>query len=110
MSGLLGPCCDRWVEASQLFLAKTDSLLWQNGDGTRDVTTYKVLILEKNSIQVNDLNPDTTYLFKVQAVGPDGNTGSYTLEHEFHTSPLGTETSNLPATSSKCDHLKLTNA
>lgn len=60
----------------------------KNGDGARDVTTYKVLILEKSSIKINDLNPDTTYLFKVQAVGPDGNAGSYSMEHEFHTSPL----------------------
>lgn len=81
------------VESSPpiLFLAKTDSLFWQNGDGARDVTTYKVLILEKNSIQINDLNPDSTYMFKVQAVGPDGNSGSYSMEQEFHTSPLGTD-------------------
>lgn len=47
--------------------------------------------MEKSSIQINDLNPDTTYLFKVQAVGPDGSSSSYSVEHEFHTSPLGTD-------------------
>lgn len=57
-------------------------------DSERDVTTYTVLILEKSSVQINDLNPDTTYLFRVQALGPDGNPGSYSVEHEFHTSPL----------------------
>uniref|UniRef100_A0A672GT14 receptor protein-tyrosine kinase n=1 Tax=Salarias fasciatus TaxID=181472 RepID=A0A672GT14_SALFA len=54
----------------------------------RDVTTYTVLILEKSSVQINDLTPDTTYLFRVQALGPDGNPGSYSVEHEFHTSAL----------------------
>uniref|UniRef100_A0A3B3ZXP0 receptor protein-tyrosine kinase n=1 Tax=Periophthalmus magnuspinnatus TaxID=409849 RepID=A0A3B3ZXP0_9GOBI len=56
--------------------------------GERDVTTYTVLILEKNSVQINDLSPDTTYMFRVQALSPEGNPGSYSMEHEFHTSPL----------------------
>lgn len=90
------------------------SLSWQSGDGARDVTTYKVLILEKSSIQINDLTPDTTYLFKVQAVGPDGNSGSYSMEHEFHTLPLGTDGLNTYRNiSSKCVSFgshKLTNA
>ncbi|KAK2861997.1 hypothetical protein Q5P01_001530 [Channa striata] len=59
-------------------------------DGDRDVTTYTVLVLEKSSVQINDLNPDTTYMFRVQALGPEGNPGSYSVEHEFHTSTLGT--------------------
>ncbi|KAM9409786.1 ephrin type-A receptor 2a [Pholidichthys leucotaenia] len=58
-------------------------------DGTeRDVTTYTVLILEKSSVQINDLIPDTTYMFKVQALSPEGSPGGYNVEHEFHTSPL----------------------
>ncbi|KAK2915164.1 ephrin type-A receptor 2a [Channa argus] len=57
-------------------------------DGERDVTTYTVLVLEKNSVQINDLNPDTSYMFRVQALSPEGNPGSYSAEHEFHTSPL----------------------
>lgn len=62
----------------------------QDDDGERDVTTYTVLILEKSSVQINDLTPDTTYMFRVQAMSPEGNAGSYSVEHEFHTSPLGT--------------------
>ncbi|XP_070758721.1 ephrin type-A receptor 2a [Enoplosus armatus] len=54
----------------------------------RDVTTYTVLILEKSSVQINDLTPDTTYMFRVQAMSPEGNPGSYSVEHEFHTSSL----------------------
>ncbi|XP_072238096.1 ephrin type-A receptor 2a [Leuresthes tenuis] len=57
-------------------------------DGERDVTTYTVLILDKSSVQINDLTPDTTYMFRVQAQGPEGTPGSYSTEHEFNTSPL----------------------
>uniref|UniRef100_A0A3Q3MCE8 receptor protein-tyrosine kinase n=1 Tax=Mastacembelus armatus TaxID=205130 RepID=A0A3Q3MCE8_9TELE len=57
-------------------------------DDERDVTTYTVLILDKSSVHINDLTPDTMYMFRVQALGPEGNPGSYSLEHEFHTSPL----------------------
>lgn len=60
----------------------------KDDDGERDVTTYTVLILEKNSVHINDLIPDTTYMFRVQALSPEGNPGSYSVEHEFHTSPL----------------------
>lgn len=62
---------------------------WQDDDGERDVTTYRVLILEKSSVQITDLSPDTTYMFRVQAVSPEGAAGSYSPEHQFHTSPLG---------------------
>lgn len=62
----------------------------QDGDGERDVTTYTVLILEKSSVQINDLTPDTTYMFRVQALSPEGNPGTYSVEHDFLTSPLGT--------------------
>ncbi|XP_051931335.1 ephrin type-A receptor 2a isoform X2 [Hippocampus zosterae] len=60
----------------------------KDGDGERDVTTYTVLILDKNSVHVNDLTPDTAYLFRVQALSSEGNPGSYSAEYEFHTSPL----------------------
>lgn len=63
---------------------------YSQDDNERDVTTYTVLILEKNSVQINDLTPDTTYMFRVQAMSPEGNPGSYSVEHEFHTSSLGT--------------------
>ncbi|XP_074523445.1 ephrin type-A receptor 2a [Halichoeres trimaculatus] len=60
----------------------------KDDDGERDVTTYTVLILEKSSVQINDLTPDTSYMFRVQAMSPEGTAGSYSMEHEFHTSPL----------------------
>ncbi|KAL6482952.1 hypothetical protein MHYP_G00078240 [Metynnis hypsauchen] len=49
------------------------------------VTTYTVLLLEKNSVQIFDLSPSTVYLFKVQALSPEGNPGSYSMEQEFST-------------------------
>lgn len=60
----------------------------KDDEGERDVTTYTVLILEKSSVQINDLTPGTAYVFRVQAMSPEGNPGSYSVEHEFHTSPL----------------------
>lgn len=57
-------------------------------EGERDVTTYTVLILDKNSAHINDLSPDTTYMFRVQTLSSEGNPGSYSAEHEFHTLPL----------------------
>ncbi|XP_056130568.1 ephrin type-A receptor 2a isoform X2 [Lampris incognitus] len=61
----------------------------KDDDGERDVTTYTVLVLDKSTVQINDLSPDTTYIFRVQALSPEGNPGSYSMEHEFHTEPLG---------------------
>lgn len=55
------------------------------------MTTYTVLILEKNSVQIADLTPDTPYVVRVQVVGPEVNPGSHSVEHVFHTSPLGTD-------------------
>ncbi|KAG7244696.1 hypothetical protein INR49_029715 [Caranx melampygus] len=60
----------------------------KDSDSERDVTTYTVLILEKNSVQITDLIPDTTYMFRVQVLTPEGIPGSYSAEYEFHTSPL----------------------
>ncbi|XP_068449953.1 ephrin type-A receptor 2a [Clinocottus analis] len=60
----------------------------KDDEGERDVTTYTVLILEKSSVQINELTPDTSYMFRVQALSPEGNPGSYSGEHEFLTSPL----------------------
>lgn len=54
------------------------------------MTTYIVLLLEKNSVQITDLTPDSTYVVRVQVVGPEVNPGSHSVEHVFHTSPLGT--------------------
>uniref|UniRef100_A0A8B9RNE4 receptor protein-tyrosine kinase n=1 Tax=Astyanax mexicanus TaxID=7994 RepID=A0A8B9RNE4_ASTMX len=55
----------------------------------KKVTTYTVLVLEKDSVQIIDLAPSTAYLFKVQALGPEGNPGSYSMEQEFSTQPEG---------------------
>lgn len=60
--------------------------MWQ--DASSDVTTYTVLILEKNTVQVSDLAPGTTYLFRIQAVGVDGSPGS-SMEEQFETSSEG---------------------
>uniref|UniRef100_A0A667WVD6 receptor protein-tyrosine kinase n=1 Tax=Myripristis murdjan TaxID=586833 RepID=A0A667WVD6_9TELE len=60
----------------------------KDDDNERDVTTYTVLVLEKSSVQINDLSPDTAYMFRVQALSPEGNPGSYSMEHEFQTLPL----------------------
>lgn len=46
-------------------------------------------VLEKNSVQINDLSPDTAYLFKVQAFGGDGNAGGSSMEEQFETLPEG---------------------
>ncbi|XP_026870349.2 ephrin type-A receptor 2 [Electrophorus electricus] len=51
------------------------------------VTTYTVLVLEKNSVHISDLTPSTVYLFKVQALGPEGHPGSHSVEQEFSTLP-----------------------
>uniref|UniRef100_M4AU63 receptor protein-tyrosine kinase n=1 Tax=Xiphophorus maculatus TaxID=8083 RepID=M4AU63_XIPMA len=54
--------------------------------GESDVTTYTVLILDKNSVQINDLTPDTTYLFRVLVkLSPEAMPGSYSKDQPFHT-------------------------
>uniref|UniRef100_A0A8C7XV14 receptor protein-tyrosine kinase n=1 Tax=Oryzias sinensis TaxID=183150 RepID=A0A8C7XV14_9TELE len=60
----------------------------KEAEGERDVTTYTVRILDKSFVQITDLTPDTPYIFKVQALSPEGTPGSFSTEHEFHTSPL----------------------
>uniref|UniRef100_A0A665SXF1 receptor protein-tyrosine kinase n=1 Tax=Echeneis naucrates TaxID=173247 RepID=A0A665SXF1_ECHNA len=60
----------------------------KDDDGERTVTSYTVVISEKTSAQVSDLNPDTTYMFRVQVLSPEGNPSSYSAEYEFRTSPL----------------------
>ncbi|XP_047204397.1 ephrin type-A receptor 2a [Girardinichthys multiradiatus] len=58
-------------------------------EGESDVTTYTVLILDKNSVQINDLTPDTTYMFRVLVkLNPEVMPGSYSKEQTFHTSAL----------------------
>ena len=62
----------------------------QEDESERDVTTYTVLVLDKNSAHIGDLSPGTTYIFRVQALSPDGHPGSYSMEHEVRTLALRT--------------------
>ncbi|XP_070694909.1 ephrin type-A receptor 2 isoform X2 [Pempheris klunzingeri] len=61
-------------------------LSYRKKDDNLDVTTYIVLILEKNSVQIIDLTPGTTYLFRVQALSSDGSPGGSSIEEQFETS------------------------
>uniref|UniRef100_A0A674NUY5 receptor protein-tyrosine kinase n=1 Tax=Takifugu rubripes TaxID=31033 RepID=A0A674NUY5_TAKRU len=54
----------------------------KDDDGERDVTTYTVLILEKNSVQIADLTPDTTYIVRVQVLGSEVNPGSHSIQNK----------------------------
>uniref|UniRef100_A0A8C2INM6 receptor protein-tyrosine kinase n=1 Tax=Cyprinus carpio TaxID=7962 RepID=A0A8C2INM6_CYPCA len=53
-----------------------------------DVTTYTVLVLEKNSVQINDLLPGTKYVFRVHTLTAEGHPSSHNAELEFETLPL----------------------
>uniref|UniRef100_A0A671SGU2 receptor protein-tyrosine kinase n=1 Tax=Sinocyclocheilus anshuiensis TaxID=1608454 RepID=A0A671SGU2_9TELE len=57
--------------------------------GELDVTTYTVLVLEKNSVQINDLLPGTKYVFRVHTLTAEGHPSSHSAELEFETLPLG---------------------
>uniref|UniRef100_A0A8C9X0C9 receptor protein-tyrosine kinase n=1 Tax=Sander lucioperca TaxID=283035 RepID=A0A8C9X0C9_SANLU len=61
-------------------------LTFRKKDDNLDMTTYIVLILEKNSVQINDLAPGTAYLFRVQALSSDGSPGGSSIEEQFETS------------------------
>ncbi|CAJ1055387.1 ephrin type-A receptor 2 isoform X2 [Xyrichtys novacula] len=61
-------------------------LTYRKKDDNLDVTTYTVLILEKNSVQISDLSPGTAYLFRVQALSADGSPGGSSMEEQFETS------------------------
>uniref|UniRef100_A0A8C5DT58 receptor protein-tyrosine kinase n=1 Tax=Gouania willdenowi TaxID=441366 RepID=A0A8C5DT58_GOUWI len=60
-------------------------LTYRKKDDNLDVTTYTVLILEKNSVQIPDLSPGTAYLFRVQALGSDGSPGGSSIEEQYET-------------------------
>lgn len=59
-------------------------------DDNLGMTTYTVLKLEKNLVQVNELNPGTAYLFRVQAFTGEGGAGGSSMEEQFETLPEGT--------------------
>ncbi|XP_035239394.1 ephrin type-A receptor 2 isoform X2 [Anguilla anguilla] len=54
-------------------------------DSEKEITTYTVLVLDKNSVQIMDLVPATAYLFRVQALNPGGGGGTYSEEFRFET-------------------------
>ncbi|XP_051561850.1 ephrin type-A receptor 2a isoform X3 [Myxocyprinus asiaticus] len=56
--------------------------------GELDVTTYTVLVLEKNSVQINDLLPGTKYVFRVHTLTAEGHPSSHSAELEFETLAL----------------------
>ncbi|XP_077054166.1 ephrin type-A receptor 2a isoform X2 [Siphateles boraxobius] len=60
--------------------------------GEFDVTTYTVLVLEKNSVQINDLLPGTKYVFRVHTLTAEGHPSSHSAELEFETLPLESQT------------------
>uniref|UniRef100_A0A8C1ZJE3 receptor protein-tyrosine kinase n=1 Tax=Cyprinus carpio TaxID=7962 RepID=A0A8C1ZJE3_CYPCA len=64
-------------------------LMYRKKDpGELDVTTYTVLVLEKNSVQINDLLPGTKYVFRVHTLTAEGHPSSHNAELEFETLPL----------------------
>ncbi|XP_022049739.1 ephrin type-A receptor 2 isoform X1 [Acanthochromis polyacanthus] len=69
-------------------------LTYRKKDDNLDVTTYTVLILEKNSVQISDLASGTAYLFRVQALSSDGSPGGSGMEEQFETLPDGHLTHN----------------
>ncbi|XP_056896986.1 ephrin type-A receptor 2 isoform X1 [Takifugu flavidus] len=54
-------------------------------DDNLDVTTFTVLILDKNSVQIHELAPGTAYLFRVRALGSDDSSGGSSMEEQFET-------------------------
>ncbi|XP_012681497.2 ephrin type-A receptor 2 [Clupea harengus] len=64
-------------------------LMYRKKDGEGETfssgTTYTVLILENNWVQIGELAPATAYLFRVQAVNVDNSPVSDIMEHEFTT-------------------------
>ncbi|XP_054633894.1 ephrin type-A receptor 2 [Dunckerocampus dactyliophorus] len=72
-------------------------LTYRKKDDNLDVTTYTVLILEKSSVEINDLAPGTAYLFRVQALSSDGTPGGSSVEEEFETSSAEPLTQTNPA-------------
>uniref|UniRef100_A0A8C9RBD0 receptor protein-tyrosine kinase n=1 Tax=Scleropages formosus TaxID=113540 RepID=A0A8C9RBD0_SCLFO len=58
-------------------------------NGVTDITTYTVLLLEKNTVQISDLVPGTAYVFRVTVLSPEGTPNGEGKEHEFETLPQG---------------------
>lgn len=56
--------------------------------GELDFTTYTVLVLEKNSVQIKDLLPGTKYVFRVHTLTDEGHPSSHSAELEYETQPV----------------------
>lgn len=65
------------------------SLFKKENNGVQDVTTYNVLRLDKNLVQIRDLLSGTKYVFRVQTLTTEGHPSSQSAEYEFETLPIG---------------------
>ncbi|KAG5274306.1 hypothetical protein AALO_G00134630 [Alosa alosa] len=54
----------------------------------QEFTTYTVLVLDRNSVQLNDLTPGSKYVFRVQTLTQDGHPSSTSLEYLYETLPI----------------------
>lgn len=83
--------CDSGIVILHFIIFLSLSRLQENDEekASGKVTTYTVLVLDKNSAKISNLSPSTVYLFKVQALSSEGNPGSYSKEQEFSTLPQG---------------------
>uniref|UniRef100_A0A4W5KFT4 receptor protein-tyrosine kinase n=1 Tax=Hucho hucho TaxID=62062 RepID=A0A4W5KFT4_9TELE len=79
------PRSNRHVGSMCYLIFQSPPFLQLYQDDNLDVTTYTVLILEKSSVQISDLSPGTAYLFRVQALSPEGSPGGSSIEDEFET-------------------------
>ncbi|XP_060724140.1 ephrin type-A receptor 2a [Tachysurus vachellii] len=60
----------------------------KENNGVQDVTTYNVLRLDKNLVQIRDLLSGTKYVFRVQTLTTEGHPSSQSAEYEFETLPI----------------------
>uniref|UniRef100_A0A671P571 receptor protein-tyrosine kinase n=1 Tax=Sinocyclocheilus anshuiensis TaxID=1608454 RepID=A0A671P571_9TELE len=74
---------------SQFSRKRATASITTEDPGELDVTTYTVLVLEKNSVQINDLLPGTKYVFRVHTLTAEGHPSSHSTELEFETLALG---------------------
>uniref|UniRef100_A0A673GAX2 receptor protein-tyrosine kinase n=1 Tax=Sinocyclocheilus rhinocerous TaxID=307959 RepID=A0A673GAX2_9TELE len=74
---------------SQFSRKRATASITTEDPGELDVTTYTVLVLEKNSVQINDLLPETKYVFRVHTLTAEGHPSSHSAELEFETLALG---------------------
>ena len=61
----------------------------QEENSEQEFTTYTVLVLERNSVQLNDLTPGSKYVFRVQTLTQEGHPSSTSMEYVYETLPIG---------------------